>query len=73
MTDRIGRITLHDSNKRECAPEFSPVALLAQRLAFIGRGGVIQKIPPGVTAYEHNLRPNKPKAPKRKIRMEDGL
>lgn len=48
----------HEALNRDCPSWASPAALLAQRLEFIGKGGVIQQLPAGASAEVHKTMPN---------------
>lgn len=52
MTDRIGRITAHESCRREPPPDATPEAIAAQTAAYLARGGRVHEIPAGITALE---------------------
>lgn len=48
----------HEALSRACPTWASPAALLAQRLEFIGKGGVIRQLPAGASAEVHKTMPN---------------
>lgn len=60
--DNVGIISLHESCRREPPLDATPEAIQAQIDAFKARGGHIQELPAGVTAYTYSTRPDKQRA-----------